>query len=35
MDDENGEINQYRELIVNNMERIVTNDPNETMVNTK
>ena len=35
MDDVNGEINPYRELIVNNAERIVTNDPDGTVVNTK
>ena len=34
MDDENSEINPYRELIVNNTEKIVTNDPNGTVVNT-
>ena len=35
MDDDNGEINPYRELVVNNMEKIVTNDPDGTVVNTK
>ena len=36
MDDENGEINPYGELIINNAEEIrVTNDPNGTVVNTK
>ena len=36
MDDENGEINPYRELIVNNVEKLrVTNDPDGTVANTK
>ena len=35
MDDENGEINPYRELVVNNTEKIVTNNPDGTVVNTK
>ena len=35
MDDENGEINPYGELVVNNKEKIVTNNPDRTVVNTK
>ena len=36
MDDENGEINPYRELIVNSTEKLeITNDPDGAVVNTK
>ena len=36
MDDENDEINPYRELIVSNARKFrVTNDPDGTVVNTK
>ena len=35
MDDDNGEVNPYREFIVNNAEKIDTKNPDGTMVNIK
>ena len=36
MDDDNGEVNPYRELIVNNVEKVeMQKNPDGTMVNTK